>query len=147
MIPPASPAATFDFLIWSRSEVFQWSTCPIIEITGGLGINLFKSSSTKNDEISPSIISSTEAHSPLSLSNFISKLSAIIEAVSKSILEFKFTIIQFFINSAISFGKTTHIFSLNSFIDKNDGITIVSHFLSIKFCLISSTAFSSFLCF
>jgi hypothetical protein len=94
-----------------------------------------------------SIISSTEAQEELSLSNFISKLSEIIAAVSKSTLEFIFTIIQFFINSAISFGKTIQIFSDNSFTDKNSGTTIVSHIFSTKFCLISSICFSSFFIF
>jgi hypothetical protein len=48
-------------------------------------------------------------------------------------------------NSAISFGKTTQIFSDNSFKDKNSGTIIVSPFLSVRFCLISSIFFSSFL--
>jgi len=52
--------------------------------------------------------------------------SAIIEAVSKSILEFRLTIIQFFINSAKSFGNKTPIFSDSSFRDKMSQIIIVS---------------------
>jgi len=74
----------------------------------------------------------------------ISKDSDIIEAESKSIFEFIFTIIPFFINSAINFGKTTQIFSDNSFRDNISGTVIVSPFFSTKFCLISSIFFSSF---
>jgi hypothetical protein len=105
------------------------------------------SSSSKSDEISQTIISSTLIHCELSLSNFISKISQTIEAVSKSIFELMFTIIQFFINSAISLGKTTPIFSDNSFTDKTEGIIIVSHFFNTKVCFISSTCFSSFFVF
>jgi hypothetical protein len=147
VIQPTSPEATFDSLIKSKSEVFQWSTCHIIETTGDLGISLLESSSVKNEETDQSTISSIETQEELLLSNFISKLSEIIAAVSKSTLEFMFTITQFFINSAISFGKTTQIFSDNSFIDKKSGTITVSHFFSTKFCLISSICFSSFFIF
>jgi hypothetical protein len=60
-------------------------------------------------------ISSTEAQAETSLSSFTSNASATIEAVSKSIFELIFTIIPFFINSAINLGNGTQIFSDNSF--------------------------------
>ena len=147
MIHPASQAATFDFLMWSKSEVFQWSTCPIIEITGGLGVNFEESSSCKNEEISHKKISSVETQAQTSLSSFTSKASVMIEADSKSIFELIFTIIPFFINSAISLGKGIQIFSDNSFTGIKSQIVIFSPFLFTKFCFISSTFFSSFLVF
>jgi hypothetical protein len=90
-------------------------------------------------------ISSTEAQSELSLSNLTSNASATIAADSKSIFELIFTIIQFFMNSAINFGNTTQIFSDNSFKVKVSHTTTVSHFFSTRFCFISSIFFSSFL--
>jgi repressor of nif and glnA expression len=72
--------------------------------------------------MSHNIISSTDAHREFSLSTFISNASAIIDAVSKSTFEFILTIIQFFINSAISLGKTIPIFSDNSLTDKKSQI-------------------------
>jgi hypothetical protein len=57
----------------------------------------------------------------------MSNESAIIEAVSKSIFEFRVTFIQFFINSQISFGIGTQIFSENSFKVKTSHKVIVSH--------------------
>ena len=35
VIPPASPAATLDFLKASKRLVLPWSTCPMIVTTGG----------------------------------------------------------------------------------------------------------------
>jgi hypothetical protein len=48
-------------------------------------------------------------------------------------------------NSAISFGNATQIFSDSSFKVKSSETTTVSHFFSTRFCLISSIFFSSFL--
>jgi hypothetical protein len=81
----------------------------------------------------------------MSFCNLILKASAIIEAVSKSIFEFKVTIIPFFINSAISFGIGTQIFSENSFKVKISPTITSSQERSTRFCLISSIFFSSFL--
>ncbi len=147
VIPPASPSVTFDDLIKSRSEVFPWSTWPIIEITGDLSSNLEASSSTSKSAIFHSKISSTFTPWELSLCKLISKASATIEAVSKSSLELMFTIIPFFMNSAINFGSAIPIFSENSFKDKISGTVTVSPVLSVKFCWISSTFFSSFFLF
>jgi hypothetical protein len=84
----------------------------------------------------------------MSFCNLISNASAIIDAVSKSIFELSVTFIQFFINSQISFGIGTQIFSENSFKVNTSHKTIVSQEWLTRFCLISSIFFSSFLiCF
>jgi hypothetical protein len=115
--------------------------------TGGRGFSFESSFSANNSSRFQLKTSSTFAHKESSFFNFISNVSTIIDAVSKSIFEFMLTIIPFFINSAINDGRAIHIFSDNSFTVRILEIVIVSHLWSIKFCFISSTFFSFFLFF
>ncbi|HBA44974.1 TPA: hypothetical protein DCZ31_03250 [Patescibacteria group bacterium] len=71
----------------------------MILIIGGLSFNLSVSSFLVKSEIFHFKILAIETSWSLSLITLISKASANIKQVSKSIFEFKFTIIQFFKNS------------------------------------------------
>jgi hypothetical protein len=112
--------------------------------TGGLLIIFDSSSSFNKSSIFQSNISLALIQLDLSLINFTEKLSAIIQAESKSILLLILTSIQFFINSAISFEKGTHIFSDNSFKVRISQIITSSQEREVRFCSISSTFLSSF---
>ena len=46
-----SPAITFASRMWSSSEVFPWSTCPITVITGGLDVRSASLSSTSSGSL------------------------------------------------------------------------------------------------
>ena len=88
-MPPLSFAVILLCLIASKSEVFPWSTCPIIVTTGGRG---FKSSSLSSFT---SIVASSCNDITFTLQP---KSSAIIVAVSESIISFTLAIVPIAIN-------------------------------------------------
>ena len=103
VIPPASSAVTFEFLILSSREVFPWSTCPITTTTGARSVRFSSLSSVSSNSFS-SIVTTT------SLVAFAPRSSAIYSAVSKSRVCVTFAItpaaISLFITSvAVTFNR------------------------------------------
>ena len=90
VIPPASPATTFALRMASSSDVFPWSTWPMIVMTGGRSTRSFGSSSI-------SLITSSTSASETRTTLWPNS-SMISSAVSASIVSFWVTIIPLFIN-------------------------------------------------
>mmetsp|Transcript_6253 Transcript_6253/g.9356 ORF Transcript_6253/g.9356 Transcript_6253/m.9356 type:complete len:211 (-) Transcript_6253:369-1001(-) len=83
-MPPASPLATFELRMASKSEVLPWSTCPMIVTIGERGTNDSIGSSSIAIPLLSTASTIVSSLSIFCLTTFFPKASATLEPVSAS---------------------------------------------------------------